>query len=300
MGGHGTHVASTIGEDANNAIAEAGIAYNVKIMPVKVLKCYWDMQFLRAAMGIQGYAPFVDPTNPAACLGEETTIAQGIRYAANNGARVINLSLGGPAFSSLEQEAINYAVSKGVFVAISAGNDYANGNKVQYPAAYAASIDGAMAVAAVGKSLRHAFYSNSGSYIEIAAPGGDDRDGGSAGKIYQATIPQADQTYATDEILSYQIFHTTPRFDQYFEVADQGTSMASPHVAGIAALIMSQLGSAATPALVERIIKTTARPCDAVDCDPATPASGPVGRNDFFGFGFIQPRAGLLGFGFTN
>jgi len=276
LDGHGTHVASTIGENTNNNIGEAGIAYNVKLMPVKVCFGYWDLQFALSAAGFTGFVPL----NAGGCTA--AAVASGIRYAADNGAKVINLSLGGFASSSIEQDALNYAVSKGAFVAMSAGNCYqANPacppmvNPPAYPAALATNIDGAMAVAAVGPSLNHSFYSSAGPYVEISAPGGNDLEGGVNGMIWQATI------FPPDSDPSTVIF---PRFDRYAEVPYEGTSMAAPHVSGAAALIISQ--GVTSPAVVEALIKQTARPLGTAS-----------GRSDLYGFGLIQPRAALFGFG---
>jgi serine protease len=271
MVGHASHVSGTIGEDTNNGVAEAGIAYNASIMPVKVCVGFWEIQFAMSSRGVRGYAPL----DSGGCLSAAT--AQGIRYAADNGAKVINLSLGGSQPAAIEQDALNYAVSKGAFVAISAGNSYDKGNLVEYPAGFAASIDGVMSVGAVGPSLTRAFYSNTGSYVEIAAPGGNDREGGINGMIWQATICQFDSDSAT------VIF---PRFDRYCETPEEGTSMAAPHVSGAAALIMSQ--GVTNPAAVEALIKKTARPL------------GSGGRNNEYGFGLIQPRAALFGFGLAK
>ena len=104
-------------------------------------------------------------------------IAAGIRYAADNGATVINISLGSDSPSATILDAIRYAVGKGAFVAAAAGNEYEDGNPVEYPAGDAPGLDGLMSVAAVGRSGNRAFYSNTGSYVEIAAPGGDSRGG---------------------------------------------------------------------------------------------------------------------------
>ena len=276
MHGHGTHVASTIGEDTNNSLAEAGIAYRVKLMPVKACVGFWEVQFVMTATGYRGFVP----SDSGGCATSE--IAEGIRYASDNGAKVINLSLGGPEPSTALRDALNYAVGKGAFVAIAMGNGYEDGNATEYPAAYAADIDGAISVGAVGRSLKRAYYSSTGPHLEIAAPGGDDRDGGSNGMIWQATIYRADSTPMT--VLS-------PRFDRYAESAYEGTSMASPHVAGVAALIMSQ--GVTSPAVVEALIKKTALQLGASDV--ATP-----GRNREYGYGLVQPRAALRGFGLAK
>jgi serine protease len=266
--GHGTHVSSTAGEDTNNDVAVAGIAYASKIMPLKACASYWDVQVAMSAAGIPGFTPLDEGGCPV------SAIVQAIRFAADNGANVINLSLGGTGSSNAERDAITYAVGKGVFVAIAAGNEFEEGNPTEFPAAFAPSIDGAMSVAAVGRSLRRAFYSNTGSHIEIAAPGGDDRDGGIDGMIWQTTLSFFDSDPAT------VIF---PRFDRYVETPYEGTSMASPHVAGVAALLMSQ--GVTKPAAVEALIRATARDL------------GSTGRDNEFGYGLIQPRTALRGEG---
>jgi serine protease len=276
MQGHGTHVASTIGEETNNSIAGAGIAYRVKVMPVKVCFGFWEVQFALSATGFRGYVP----ADVGGCPTSE--IAEGIRYAADNGAKVINLSLGGPEPSTVVRDALSYATGKGAFVSIAIGNEYEEGNPVEYPAAYAAELDGVMSVGAVGPSLSRAFYSNTGPHLEISAPGGSSREGGGSGLIWQATILGADSNPMT--IVS-------PRFDRYAESGYQGTSMAAPHVAGVAALIISQ--GVTNPAAVETLIKRTARFLGTPDA--ATPA-----RNKEYGYGLIQPRSALRGFGLAR
>ena len=271
MDGHGTHVASTIAEETNNSLRAAGIAYNARIMPIKACVGYWELMIMDAAANRPGFN--FDP-NESSCF--TTDVANGIRYAADNGAKVINVSLGGPGGSSVEQAAIAYAVSRGAFVAIAAGNDFEDGNPTVYPASYAATINGAMSVAAIGKSQRRAYYSSTGNWVEIAAPGGDVREGSGqdAGLIWQSTLLPSDQD---PDLLSI------PRFDNYATVPNQGTSMAAPHVAGLAALLVSQ--GVTRPEAIEALIRATAK-------DLGTP-----GKDNDFGYGLIQPRAALRGLG---
>jgi serine protease len=269
MQGHGTHVSGTAGESTNNNLGDAGIAYQANIMPVKVCLGFWELQFAMSADGMTG-SPSMDA---GGC--PDDLIIEGIRYAADHGAQVINLSLGGPDANPLLEDALNYAVTKGAFVAIAAGNSYESGNAPQYPAAYAPDIDGVMAVGAVGRSLQRAYYSETGPYIEIAAPGGDDRDGGISGGIWQSTILESD---------SVPGMVLTPRFDRYGDTPYEGTSMAAPHVAGAAALIVSQ--GVTKPAAMEALITMTAKDL------------GAPGRDDEYGSGLIQPRTAIFGFGY--
>src|SRR5262249_45193344 len=199
-----------------------------------------------------------------------------------NGAKVINLSLGGSSPSVTEQDAINYAVGKGVFVSIAAGNEHETGNPTEYPAGYAPGINGAMAVAATNRSGNRAYYSNTGSYIEIAAPGGDshDSDASGSGFIWQSTIRPSVSDPALNVIF--------PRFDSYAEVGYSGTSMATPHVCGLAALLITQ--GITSPAAIEASIKKSAKFL-------GTPSASDKTRSDEFGAGLIQARAALLGMG---
>jgi len=267
--GHGTHVSSTIGEATNNGLLGAGMAYNVRIMPVKVCVGYWELMIANARAGQTGFLP----QDAGDCPFD--AIISGIHYATDNGAKVINISLGGEDPSDEMRNAITYAVQHGAFVAMAMGNNYDLGNPVEYPSSYASSIDGAMSVAAVTKFSNHASYSSSGAYCEIAAPGGDenDRSGLDLGLVWQTTLlfPDQDPTILV------------PRFDRYDLIGYQGTSMASPHVAGLAALLMSQ--GVTDPAAIEALIKQTAKDL------------GQPGRDDLFGFGLIQPRAALFGRG---
>lgn len=266
--GHGTHVAGTIGEDANNDLAEAGIAYNARLMPVKVCFNYWDVAFALADAG----SLEVPPASIAGCPTD--AIVLGIQHAADNGAKVINLSLGGFAASDALREALHYAVGKGAFVAIAAGNDFEEGNPVEYPAAYANDIAGVMSVGATNQSRVRAYYSGTASNTEIAAPGGDVRDGGLDGLVWQMTVYTPDSQPGVVAV---------PRFDRYLDFGSQGTSMAAPHVSGLAALLMSQ--GVTSPAAVEALIRATAEDL------------GTAGRDGDFGFGLIRLRVALRGFG---
>jgi serine protease len=257
--GHGTHVAGTIGEATNNSLGVAGMAFNVRIMPVKVIAGMWDL--------ILGALP-----------GTDDTVARGIRYAVDSGAKVLNLSLGrqGPA-SPVLQDALTYAVSRGAFVAIAAGNDFLNGNPAQRPADLGPLIDGVMTVGATARSRQRARYSSTGSYVEIAAPGGDVVADGPAGGILQ-------QTFDLDFVFPIPI--RAPRYDVFTYLPAQGTSMSTAHVSGFAALLMQQ--GITQPAAIEAIMKRFATDL------------GSAGRDDQFGSGLINPRASLRGMGLAR
>jgi serine protease len=247
LDGHGTHVAGTVAQQTNNNFGVAGIAFNATLMPVKVLATSWDDVF--------------SPGNPG---GSTALIAEAIRYAADNGAKVINLSLGGPGPSPALRDAISYAVSRGAFVAIASGNSGDEGNPVEFPAAYGEEIRGAMAVGAVNRSLRRSVYSTFHSYVEICAPGGEmadfsDFDGG----ITQVTYP-FDATlsfFDPIDLLDLLLDGFRPTFDRFGLLPFEGTSMAAPHVSGVAALLYSQ--GITNPAAIEEAIKRFAKPIDA-------------------------------------
>jgi serine protease len=266
--GHGTHVSATVGQTTNNNFGFAGVAYKAKIIPLKVCLSFWDFKINMSENGIPGYAPLDIGGCP------DSAFIAAIQYAVDNGAKVINISLGGSDPSSVERDAIDFATSRGIFVAIAGGNDFECGNPASYPASYAAGINGAMSVAAVSRTEQRAYYSSTGSYVEIAAPGGDFRADGLAGTIYQFGIQFGDYD---PEVVIF------PRFDRYQDTPFQGTSMASPHVAGLAALLISR--GITKPAFIEALIAASAKDL------------GAAGRDDTFGAGLIQPRAALRGFG---
>ena len=265
MDGHGTHVAGTIGQLTNNSVGVAGMAFNVRLMPVKVIDGDWDFIF---------GSPFE---------GTDDLVARGVRYAVDNGARVLNMSIGraGPP-SPVMTEALNYAVSQGAFVVVAAGNDFLDGNPIQRPADVAERIDGVIAVGAIGRDRVRARYSSTGSFVEISAPGGDMVRNGSDGGILQQTL---DPDF-TDTYLGGASRYRAPRFDVFAYQFFQGTSMAAPHVAGFAALLMQQ--GITSPAAIEAIMKRYATDL------------GAAGRDNEYGYGLINPRAALRGMGLVK
>jgi serine protease len=266
LDGHGTHVAGTIGQLTNNNRGTAGMAYNVRLMPVKIIQGLWDEIFS---------SPFE---------GTDDVVARGIRYAADNGAKVLNLSVGrtegGPA--PVVADALRYAVSRGCFVAIASGNTRDGGNQPNRLAQLASDISGVVAVGAVGRTLDAAYYSTTGSFVEIAAPGGDQRQGGTTGGILQQTLDF--QLLETYERPPSQF--GPPRADAFAYEYFQGTSMATPHVSGFAALLMQQ--GITNPAAIEAAMKQFATD------------KGAPGKDDQYGHGLINPRATLRGLGLAK
>jgi subtilisin family serine protease len=225
--GHGTHVAGTICCASNNAVGVAGVAWNVRLMPVRVLARIRETA-----------------TGRVSGSGSAANIAAGIRWAVDHGARVINMSLGGYGDTTVEREAVAYAISHGVVVVAAMGND--NTNQQSFPAAYPDVI----AVAATDSGDHRASFSNFGPHIDVSGPGVG----------IQSTY--WDDTYASLN----------------------GTSMASPHVAGVAALVLSRNSSLSASA-VGNIIRSTARPLRDNPADPVP--------NDNYGSGLVQAGAAV-------
>lgn len=242
---HGTHVAGTVAAVTNNAIGLAGVAYNAKVQPVRVLGHGggYTSDIADAIIWASGgsVAGVPDNTGPS---------------------EVINMSLGGGGACSndpVTQEAIDGAISRGVTVVVAAGNS--NDNAGNYSPA---SCRGVVTVGANGIDGAKSWFSNYGATVTVTAPGGNATSGSSpddawiwslGNKGTQAPIPGAE-----GEAL----------------VGNIGTSMASPHVAAVVALMQSAAVAAGKPALtpaqVKNILRATAQPFTVVP-----PVSTPMG-----------------------
>lgn len=226
---HGTHVAGTIGAVTSNSKGIAGIAYNAKIQPVRVL---------------------------GKCGGSSADIADAITWASGGSvpgvaanatpAKVINLSLGGASSTcpSVYQNAINGAVSRGTTVVVAAGNSNANTSGFT-----PANCSNVITVASTSREGNRSYYSNFGSIVDVAAPGGETR---------RATDTPGTVTTPENGIYSTLNSGTTTQSAENYKPY-QGTSMAAPHIAGLAALLKSAK-STLTPAEIESAIKANARP----------------------------------------
>ena len=226
--GHGTHVSGTIAAVTNNGVGVAGVAPAAKVLPVKVLD--------------------------SGGSGSDSDVARGICFAADHGAKIINMSLGFDPVGSVivttlgdnTNKAISYAYSKGVAVIVAAGNE-------SFPACdFPASHTKALCVGSVDRRDNHSWFSNFGTNVGVVAPGGlgsvfcdDDED------VWSTIWPGSDFDCGGN---GYE--------------ALAGTSMATPHVSAVAALIVAKYGTSVSPAFIYAKLKATADDLGAPGVDP--------------------------------
>lgn len=224
---HGTHVAGTIAAATDNRVGVAGVTWKCRIQPVKALTRMVNIK-----------------TGEVRGVGTSVDIAAAIQWAADHGAKVINLSLGSSSPTEVERNAVAYAISRDVVVVAAMGNN--GSSRPSYPAAF----DGVISVGAIDSTDRKATFSQTGPHIDVVAPG----------VAILSTVPGGG----------------------YGNMS--GTSMASPHVAGVAALIRS-VKPEASVAEVTDIIRSTARALRTKPTDP-------VPNNDY-GWGLVDAAAAV-------
>ena len=220
--GHGTHVAGIAAAITNNSLGVAGTSWGAKIMPVKVLD--------------------------SSGSGTSTNCANGIKWAADHGADVINMSWGSTSSSQVIQDAVNYAYSLGVTMVAAAGNNAGSGLTFDDDVLYPAHYDHVIAVGATDNTNTRASFSNYGSTLDVMAPGVN----------ILSTYYSANNSYA------------------YMS----GTSMATPFVAGVAAILAGITGGN-TPDEIDQVLKDT-----ALDL-------GTAGRDNNYGYGLVQLDAAI-------
>lgn len=233
---HGTQIAGIIAQTTDNGIGGAGVAPEAAIMPIRVL-------------------------NPD-LTGSARTIARGLRFAADHGANVANLSIAGPSGARVLKDAIDYASSKGVIIVAAAGND--GRPSVSYPAAYAKVI----AVGAVAQDRTRAYYSNYGRALDLVAPGGAGED--------------VDAGYGPGDGVLAQTLKDRPSEFCYCFTAS--TSAAAAQVSGVAALLVGSR-RATSPAEVRAALLSSAQDL------------GPRGWDPAYGAGLVQAWSALAAYG---
>lgn len=235
--GHGTHVAGIVGAIGNNGQGIAGVAFGVKVMPIKALDCTG--------------------------AGFLSDVANAITYAADNGARVVNVSLGSPNDSQTLRSAVSYALGKNVAVVAAAGNCGSTSGTGNCPTlnatSYPAAIPGVIAVGATETDDQPASFSTAASYVSLAAPG-----------------VRMISTFPTYKV---QLNDEGVRDSTYTSIS--GTSQAAPFVAGVIALLLSRDATLTPAAVLERLQKNA----DDV---------GPKGTDTKSGAGRVNARRALV------
>lgn len=250
---HGTHVASTVAEATNNGLGMAGLAFDCALMPVKVLNQNGEGSFFDVAEGIDYAIEF--------------------QQNGQNPVKVINMSLGGGGTSEAVTRAVERAFTRGIVVVASSGND--NRGSIDFPA----SLPGVIAVGAVDGRKQRAPYSNYGRELSVVAPGGncdrDDNHDGFSDCVFQQ-MPDPDAL-------------EVGRHDVFCYCGLDGTSMATPHVSAVAALLVSQ--GITDPKAVRAALEQTAERLGGA-------AEGE--RNNEYGNGLIRPVPALSGLGLNS
>jgi len=234
--GHGTHVAGIIAARSDNGRGIAGVAPNVKLMALK-------------ALNANGY-------------GRGSDIARAIRYAVDQGARIIHLSLGGESPGVLERQALEYADDNRVLVVVAAGNQAARIADQGYEA-----LPGVMVIGALGADRKRAAFSDWGGRLDLVAPGVDILSLRAMGTDFLQRSGEAD--YRPGEAIVGRDYYRA-----------SGTSFAAPYVTGAAALLLGRYPELA-PHTVARILRQSARPLE------------PAGHTQIYGAGLLDIAAAL-------
>lgn len=230
---HGTHIAGVVAQTTGNGIGGAGVAPKAAIMPIRVLR----------------------PDTS----GSPGDIAKGLRFAADHGADIANLSIAGPSDVPVVKDAIDYAASKGVTIVASVGND--GRSSVSFPAAYPQVI----AVGALRRNRTRATYSNYGKALDLVAPGGDGRLNSTGDSVEDGVLQQTLRGGPSKWCYCYMA----------------STSAAAAQVSGVAALLVAS-GRASHPAEIASALRSSAQDL------------GPPGRDAQYGAGLVQAAAAIV------
>ena len=229
--GHGTHVAGILAAATNNDVGIAGVA----------------------SCALQMWKVFPDEPYQGDYYVDPNLFTNALRSAAVSGLRAVNMSLGGTRSSRTEQILIRRLISAGVVVVAAMGNEYHEGNPVEYPAAY----DGVLAVGAIAENRERSDFSNTGSHIGICAPGSN----------ILSTLPRRRSSYRPERMYA----------------SWSGTSMATPHVAAAAALVAAKRPASSAGEIAKRLRGTAA----------TVPAMGANGRTNDYGDGLLDVSRAL-------